>query len=158
MKTRWMLAILLITAISLTACSKKEEPAPKAPTEKEITSMTDSLKEKATTAMNEALTMDIDLDKAVSDLKAEAAKMSVEDLQAIATKYKNAIMEKQVDIDAITEKLKAIPMTEKMGADAQKLTGELKTLGDALKPLAERFEVYVDAIKAKGGDISALAL
>ena len=158
MKTRWMLAILFVTAISLTACSKKEEPKPNAPTEKEAASMTDSLKEKATTAMNEALTMDIDLDKAVSDLKAEAAKMSVEDLQAIAKKYKDAIMEKNIEIDKITEKLKAIPMTEKMGAEAQKLTGELKTLADALKPLSERFQIYVDAVKAKGGNISGLAL
>lgn len=102
--------------------------------------------------------MDIDLEKAVADLKAEAAKMDVESLTSVAMKYKDAILEKQAALKPLTDKLAAIPMTEKMGAEAQALTADLKKLTDAIAPLKERFSVYIDALKAKGADISKLAL
>ena len=103
MKTRLILTILLIASLSFMAgCSKKEEP-PKTPAESdasEATGMMDSMKgatEKAAETVKESLSMDIDLQKAVSDLKAEAAKMDVKDLQKIAAKYKDAITEKMAE-------------------------------------------------------------
>jgi len=167
MKTRWMVAILLIASISLMVGCKKKSPAtpPAEPSEQETTGLMDSMKQaadetvqKTTAAVKEAFTMDIDLDKAVADLKAEAAKMDVEALTSVAMKYKDAIMEKQEALKPLMDKLAAIPMTEKMGAEAQALTADLKKLTDAIAPLKERFSVYIDALKAKGADISKLAL
>lgn len=159
MKTRWMLAIMLVAVITVTGCKKSE---PKAPAEgdnpaEDAPGMVETVKE-TTSKMVAEFTKDIDLDKTVEDLKAEAAKMSVDDLRAVAVKYKEAIEKKQVDIDAVAEKLKAIPMTEKLGTEAQDLTKELKTLTESLKPLTERLSVYVDAIKVKGGDLSGLTV
>lgn len=173
MKTRWMVTLLLITSLSLmSGCSKKEEPVktPAEPEAKETTGMMDSMKEAADTtvqktteavketaeALKESLSMDIDLDKTVSDLKAEAAKMDVESLTKIVTKYKDAIAEKQTTLKPLMDKLAAIPMAEKLGADAKSLTAEIKTLTDAIAPLKERLAVYVDAFMAKGGNIQNL--
>lgn len=167
MKTHWMFTLLLAAALAITGCSKKEEPKPVKPAEtgsQTETGVMDAVKETTAKAMEKAsetisnFTADVDLEKTVDQLKAEAAKMSVADLQAVALKYKDAIAKKQVDIDAVAEKLKAIPMTEKLGTEAQQLTTELKTLGEALKPLTDRFMVYVDAIKAQGGDLSGLTI
>ena len=167
MKTRWMVAFLLIGTLSLMAgCKKKSSPTPPAePSEQETTSMMDSMSkavdekvQEAATAIKESFTMDIDVEKAVADLKAEAAKMDVEVLISVATKYKDAIVEKQEVLKPLMDKLAAIPIAEKMGAEAQSLTAEIKKVTEAIAPLKERFQVYLDAIKAKGGDISKLTL
>ena len=164
MKTRWILTILLIASLSFIAgCSKKEDP-PKTPAESdasEATGIMDSMKgavEKTAETVKESLSMDIDLQKAVSDLKAEAAKIDVKDLQKIAAKYKEAITEKMAALQPLKDKLVDIPMTEKLGQEARTLTGEIKSLTDAIAPLKERLGVYVDAIKAKGGDVTDLTL
>lgn len=173
MKTRLILALLAATALTLAGCSKKEEPKPQpapsvTPTEKETqetTDLMDTMKEtvektveETTESLKQSFTMDVDLKKNIDELKIEASKMSLDDLKAVATKYKNAISEKNIEIDKLADKLQAIPMTEKLGAEAQKLTAEFKALGESLKPLTDRFQVYVDAIKAKGGDFSGLTL
>lgn len=187
MKARWMVTVLLIASLSIMAgCSKKEAP-PTAPTEpepqKEATGMMDSMEdtaeeaaketttavketaektaavvEKAVETVKEKMSMDIDMDKAIGDLKAEAAKMDVASLTTIAMKYKDAIAEKQAALEPLMDKLKAIPMTEKLGAEAKTLTADIKKLTDAIAPLTERFGVYADAIKAKGGDVKNLML
>ena len=162
MKTQWMLTILLIASLSLMAgCGKKEEP-PKAPeAREEATGMMDSMKdaaEKAAETVKEKLSMDIDLEKAISDLKAEAAEMDIKNLQKVAAKYKDAITANMEKLQPLRDKLAAIPMTEKLGEEARTLTDEIKSLVDAISPLKERLGVYVDAIKAKGGDVKDFAL
>ncbi len=127
---------------------QKEEPTP-TPTEsetQEATGMMDTMKETVTEkvdqvaeAVKESFTMDIDLDKTVADLKAEAAKMDVKSLTEVALKYKDTILEKQGQLDGLIQKLKAVPMTEKLGADAQAMTTEIKTLTDCYRPFARTF-------------------
>ncbi|MHC4926908.1 MAG: hypothetical protein ACYTER_06180 [Planctomycetota bacterium] len=157
MKTRWILAILLIAAISVSGCSKKE-PTPPAGDEspaQDTGGMVETAKETASKMVAE-FTKDVDLEKTVEQLKTEAAKMSVDDLRAVAVKYKEAIEKKQVDLNAVMKKLQDIPMTEKLGTEAQELTTEMKELTETLKPLTDRLAVYVDAIKAQGGDTADL--
>ena len=174
MKTQWFVTFLLITTLSLMAgCKKKTPTAPPAePAGQETPGMMDSMtkaadeavqkttetvKEAAATA-KESFTMDIDLEKAVADLKAEAAKMDVESLTSVAMKYKDVIMEKQAALKPLLDKLAAIPLAEKMGDEAKALTADIKKLTDAMTPLKDRLDVYVDAIKAKGGDVKNLML
>ncbi len=158
MKTRLLLTLLFAAIVILGGCKKEEpQPAPpKLPTENtEPAGSMDALKEAVTEKVSE-FTKDIDLEKTVADLKAEAAEMSLDDLKAVAEKYKDAIADKSAMIDKIMEKQKDIPVLEKAGEEAQKLMNELKELNEAIKPLTDRFQVYLDAIKAKGGDISTL--
>jgi hypothetical protein len=169
-----MVTVVLVAGLSLMAGCKKKTPAtpPTEPSEQETTGMMDSMKKaadetvqkttetvkEATAAVKESFTMDINLEKTVADLKAEAAKMDVESLTRVAMKYKDAIMDNQAAIKPLMDKLSAIPITQKMGAEAQALTADIKKLTDVITPLKERFQVYVDALKAKGADISKLAL
>jgi len=63
-----------------------------------------------------------DENKPVSEVKAEADKMSVDKLRSMAVKYKDAIVAKQDEIEKFTGKLKDIPITEKLGTEAKGLT------------------------------------
>jgi len=94
--------------------------------------------------------------KPISEVKAEAEKMSVADLKAMAMKYKNAIEAKKADIEKLTAKLKEIPVTQMLGEDAKKLKADIDNLTKSLSALKERFQVYYDQLKAKGGDVSGL--
>ena len=166
MKRNLTILLAVACAVVFVGC-KKQEPA-KAPTasgtDKQAQSMMDQVADTATAAKEkvveavQSFTKDVDLNKSIAELKAEAEKMDVASLMEVAGKYKDAIVAKQVDFDAISKKLAAIPMTEKLGAEAQKLTGDAAKLTEAIKSLKERFDVYVAALKAKGGDASELAM
>lgn len=181
MKRNLTILLAIACVVVLVGC-KKQEPA-KAPTasgtDKQAQGMLDQaaaavktakeeVKEAAQTVKQEtaatveevkqAFTKEVDLNKSVADLKAEAEKMDVASLMQVAGKYKDAIVAKQGEFDAISKKMAAIPMTEKLGAEAQKLTGDAAKLTEAIKSLKDRFDIYVAALKAKGGDVSKLAM
>jgi hypothetical protein len=82
--------------------------------------------------------------------------MDIENLKEVAAKYKEAIAEKETELKAVMDKLSAVPLTEKLGKEAQALTGEIKTLTDGVSALQERFQVYIDALTAAGVDVKAL--
>ena len=97
-----------------------------------------------------------DENKPVSEVKAEADKMSVDKLRSMAVKYKDAIVAKQDEIEKFTGKLKDIPITEKLGTEAKELTSEIGALNKSVSALRERFQVYYQKLKEKGGDLSGL--
>ena len=150
------LAILLIALVLVFGCSKKDKPQPSGQPETDAPSTLDTLKEAAVEAVKESFTMEIDLEKTVADLKAEAAQMDIESLKEVATKYKEAMVVKETELKALLEKLSAVPLTEKMGKEAQAITGEIKILTDGVAALQERLQVYIDALTAKGADVKAL--
>ena len=97
-----------------------------------------------------------DENKPVSEVKAEADKMSVDKLRSMAVKYKDAIVAKQDEIEKFTGKLKDIPITEKLGTEAKELTSEIEALNKSISSLRERLQVYYQKLKEKGGDLSGL--
>jgi hypothetical protein len=122
---------------------------------------TQAVKEAVTTAAEEvkqAFTSQVDLDKSIADLKAEAEKMDVASLMQVAGKYKDAILSKQGEFNSIGEKLAAIPMAQRLGEESKQLTGQAQKITETLKALKDRFDVYLTSIKAKGGDTSSLAI
>ena len=152
------LTVLLIVSVLVLGCSKKDQPSgqTQAEAEAEAPGMLDGVKEAAVEAAKEAFSMDVDLEKTVADLKAEAAQMDIESLQEVAAKYKEEIVKAEADLKALMDKLSAVPLTEKLGKEAQGLTAEIKTLTDGVAALQERFQVYVDALTAKGAEVKAL--
>lgn len=100
----------------------------------------------------------VDTEKGVSEVQAEAETMSLDDLKATALKYKEAILAKQGEIEQLTAKIKEIPIAEALGQEAQALKTDLANLETTLTALKERFQVYYDTLKEKGGDLSGLAL
>ena len=99
-----------------------------------------------------------DESKPVSEVRAEAEKMDVGQLRSMAIQYKDAIMAKQDEIAKIGAELKKIPVTEMLGEKAKGLTADVDSLTKSVSALTERFQVYYDKVKEKGGDLSGLTL
>jgi uncharacterized lipoprotein YehR (DUF1307 family) len=99
-----------------------------------------------------------DESKPLSEVKAEAEKMDLENLRSIAIKYKDAITAKKGDVEKLVSKLKDIPATEMLGDEAKELKAEIDNVNKSISALKERFEVYYNKLKEKGGDLSGLEL
>ena len=94
----------------------------------------------------------------LGEVKAEAEKMSAEKLRSMAMTYKDAIMSKKGEVEKFTGKLKDIPITKMMSDEAKKLKAEIEALNKSVSALKERFQVYYDKLKEKGGNLSGLEL
>lgn len=99
-----------------------------------------------------------DENKPISEVKAEAEQMSVEKLRQMAMKYKDAILAKRGEVEKFAAKLKGIPIAEKLGTEAKELTAEIGALNKSVSALKERFQIYYQKLKEKGGDSSGLEL
>jgi len=96
--------------------------------------------------------------KPISEVRAEAEKMSVDELRSMALKYKEAIMAKRADVAKITAELKEIPVTEMLGEEAKGLKADIDNLNESVSALKARFDIYYDTLKEKGGDVTGLKI
>jgi phage-related tail protein len=99
-----------------------------------------------------------DENKPIEEVQAEAAKMDVAQLKAKAMEYKDALVAKKAAIEKVAAKLKEIPATELLGAEAKALQADIANLNKSLAALTERFQVYYGKLKEMGGDISGLEI
>ena len=97
-----------------------------------------------------------DENKPLSEVKAEAEKMSVDKLKSMAMEYKDAISAKKEEIEKVTGELKNIPVAEMLGNEAKELKAEIENLTKSVSNLNERFQVYYQKLKEKGGDLTGL--
>lgn len=95
-----------------------------------------------------------DEDRPVSEVKTEAEQMSTDELRAEAMKYKEAITAKKAELEKLTAKLKEIPVTEILNEDAKRI----EDLNRSISALKERFNVYYQMLRKKGGDTSGLQI
>jgi hypothetical protein len=96
--------------------------------------------------------------KPLSEVKAEAEKMGAPDLRSMAMAYKEAIAAKKADVDKLAAKVAEVPVTEMLGEEAKKLKADMENVSKSVSALTERFQVYYDQLKVKGGDTSGLEL
>ena len=96
----------------------------------------------------------IDLKTPISELKAAAAQMDLAALEKKAQQYMDQIKAKNGDLEKLMDKFSAIPIAEKMGEEAKGLQSDISDLTGAIGELTKRFQVYLDYIKEKGGDIA----
>jgi outer membrane murein-binding lipoprotein Lpp len=99
-----------------------------------------------------------DENKPIADVKAEAEKMDVEQLKAKAMEYKDAVVAKKAEIEKVAAKLKDIPITEQLGTEAKALQTDIANLNKSVAALTERFQVYYNKLKEKGGNVSGLEI
>ncbi len=99
-----------------------------------------------------------DENRPIADVKAEAEKMDTGQLQAMATRYKQALEAKTTELDKIMAKLKEIPITKQLGGEAEALKADIDDLNKSVSALKERFQIYYDKLKEKGGDLSGLEI
>jgi len=105
-----------------------------------------------------AETLTVDTEKPMPEVQAQAQTLSVEDLKAVALKYKQAIIAKQAEAEKLITKVKELPVTQALGQEAQSLKTDLQSLQTSVKALKERFQVYYNTLKEKGGNLSGLEL
>ena len=98
----------------------------------------------------------VDENTPLSEIKAKVEAMDLDQLRSQALAYKDAILGKEGEFAKITDQFKEIPLTEALGEEAQKLKGDLDNLTKSIEALKERFQVYYDKLKEKGGDVSDL--
>ncbi len=99
-----------------------------------------------------------DLEKPVAEVQTQAQTLSVPDLKAIATKYKDAISAKKEELQKVLAQVKEIPITEALGEKAKTLKTEVQKIQATIKDLTDRFQVYYNQLKAKGADLSGLTI
>lgn len=97
-----------------------------------------------------------DTTKPIPEVKAEAEKMDATQLRSMAMTYKEAIAAKAEEIKAEGLKLKDIPIAEIMGDKAKELNAKIDELKKTTDALTERFQIYLDELKKKNGDLSGL--
>ena len=97
-----------------------------------------------------------DEDKPISEVKAEAEKMDAGQLRSMALQYKEAIVAKTGEVEKLAAKLKDIPVTEMMGAEAKEIKADIDNISKSVSSLRDRFNVYYNKLKEKSGDISGL--
>jgi hypothetical protein len=96
--------------------------------------------------------------KPISEVQAEANKMSVEKLRSMAMKYQDAISDKKGEVEKVTAQVKEIPVAKMLGEEAKELKAEIESLNKSVSALKARFQVYYDKLKEKGGDLSGLGI
>ena len=99
-----------------------------------------------------------DTTKPLPEVKAEAEKMDTTQLRSMAMTYKEAIAAKAEEIKAEGLKLKDIPITELTGDKAKVINASIDELKKTVDALKERFTIYLDELKKKGGDLSGLQI
>jgi hypothetical protein len=129
MKVRMILAVLAVCAVSLTGCKKS------APIE-----------------------VKVDSTRPIADVETEAASMDVDQLRAIAIKYKAAIEAKQPEIEKIMTKLQNVPPTELLGEDAKKLQDEITAVMESVGTLKKHYQVYYDKLVELKADVTDVKL
>ncbi len=96
--------------------------------------------------------------KPVSEVKFEADQMDTNELKSAAMRYKEAITSKTGELERITAKLKEIPVTEMLGEEAKGLKADIEGLNKSVSALKERFDIYLQELRKKGGDTSGLEI
>ncbi len=97
-----------------------------------------------------------DENKPISQVQAEASKMSVDQLRAAALSYKDTLAAKKAEVDKLAAKLKSVPLDKMLSEDTKKLKTDMENVGKSVSALSERLKIYVDKIKEKGSDVSGL--
>ena len=100
----------------------------------------------------------VDETKPLSEVKAEADKLDVEKLKAIAMDYKEAIMAREDEVKKLMDQIKEIPLAQQLTDEAKSLQTDLKELNDSLKNLTDRFQVYYDKLKEMNADLTGLEI
>ncbi len=91
----------------------------------------------------------VDEDKPLEQVKAEAAKWDADKLEDVIEEYTEAIEEKAEELKAELEKLKEIPLTEITGEKAKAIKAETEKLTESIAKMKKQLEAYAEALKAK---------
>jgi len=133
-----------LAGVALVGCAKKTGKSPS----------TSAPQTSAGTAVN----VTADVEKPVPEVQTEARTMSVADLRATAVQYAQAISVKKEDLQKVLAQVKELPLAEALSEKAKTLKAEVQKIQGSIKDLTDRFQVYYNKLKEKGGDLSGLTI
>jgi len=132
--------LVAFSGLALVGCAKKADKSPSA----------------AKTSTGAGVNVTADMEKPITEVQAQAQTMSVADLRTAAVQYKQAISVKREDLQKVLAQVKEIPIAEALGEKAKAMKTDVQKVESAVKALTERFQVYYNKLKEKGGDLSGL--
>lgn len=91
----------------------------------------------------------------LTEIKAEAENLNIDQLKQVALKYKDAITEKSATIEPLLQKLKELPMSKKFGGEGLQIKDELSSVKEGIEALKARYDVYAAKLKGMGVDLSS---
>lgn len=97
-----------------------------------------------------------DPNKPIDQVQAEASKMNAGDLEAMAKAYAKEIESNKGEIEKVKEELKGLAPKDLLGDKGKSIKNDLSEITGEVSELTKRYKIYVDELKAKGGDISGL--
>ena len=100
----------------------------------------------------------LDENKPISEIKAEADKMNVDQLREMAIKYRDAIKDNKAQADKVMAKLREAGAGSAMTDEFAKIKDEITALVKSKKALMQRFGVYHDKLVLSRADVSDLKL
>ncbi|HUT29851.1 MAG TPA: hypothetical protein VMX13_08665 [Sedimentisphaerales bacterium] len=99
-----------------------------------------------------------DENKPIPEVKAEAEKMSLQRLRTAALAYKDAVVARRAETEQLMGRFRELPLDEMFGEEAKSLQAEIESANKSIAALTERFQLYCDRLKEKGGDLSDLKI
>jgi hypothetical protein len=173
-----LVLVLAVSLLAATGCKEKPSQAPAPKTTEEVAAAapktevpTSTTTTTTSVAKSEAPAVPVpaasapaapapvlgfDASKSLDQVKADASKMDLAQLTTAAMACKEVYTAKQLDLAKVAEQLKNIPLTEKLGTEAQQLTGEAKNLQDACNNIQAQLAVYLDKLKGMGADTTSM--
>ncbi len=151
--------LVIICLVGFSGCKKKSEPQPSTPATETLQkpAVSEPAQETAAPAAPAPAaslpsTIESLIAAPIDTVKAEVAGNSnIEMLKAKATEYKNAITVKKEELTKEIAKLKEIPITEQLGANAKTIQSNIQNLTKIVSDLTDKFQLYNNKIKELGG-------
>ncbi|MFC1467627.1 hypothetical protein ACFLQY_02910 [Verrucomicrobiota bacterium] len=161
MKIYMMGVLAVVCALSAGCTQKSEHPKPEEGVAPSEPSMVESVKEQVAVAQEQVAAkveeyrdVIVSATRPLSEIKAEAEKLNIDQLKATALEYKDAITAKTAELQPLMEALKEIPMTQMLGEEATRIKDEIAGVKQGVDALKARYDIYVAKLKEMGVDVS----
>jgi len=114
-----------------------------------------AVKKQASAQMETYKEISINATRPLTEIKAEAENLNLEQLKATALKYKEAISAKTAELQPLVEKFKQLPLSKKLSTEGLQIKEDIASVSESLDSLKVRYDVYVSKLKGMGVDLSS---
>ena len=93
-----------------------------------------------------------------NQVKPEAQQMNVEQLKAKATSCRQALLGKKAEVEQLAAALAKLPPDQMIGKEGQAIRQQMGEIQKTMQPLHQQLQAYCEQLKAKGADVTGLAM
>ena len=91
----------------------------------------------------------IDENKPIADVQAEAAKLDAKQLEAKVEACKKFLEAKKAEADELARKISEIPLKDMLGEEAKGLKAEASAIAESVKKVTAQMDAYAKELKNK---------